>query len=163
MTTHSEATVDAVAEVTAGVVVGVDGSPQALAALRWAFEDAARRGAAVHVVRAWTLAAAAGPVAFEQGLAFGMVPSEADCEAQVRAELETVVARAKAEAGDPQVPTTLHVVHGSAVRVLLAAGEHADVLVVGHRGVGGFLGLLLGSTAEQVLRHAPCTVVVVRS
>jgi nucleotide-binding universal stress UspA family protein len=61
------------------------------------------------------------------------------------------------------VAVHLHVVHGPAAHVLLAAARHADLLVVGDRGIGGFLGLLLGSTAEQVLRHAPCAVAVVRS
>ena len=45
--------------------------------------------------------------------------------------------------------------------VAAPAAAHADMLVVGTRGAGGFLGLRMGSTADQVMRHAPCPVVVV--
>ena len=51
--------------------------------------------------------------------------------------------------------------HGPAGRRLLEASEHVDMLVIGTRGAGGFLGLHLGSTADQVVRHARCPVVVV--
>ena len=51
--------------------------------------------------------------------------------------------------------------HGAATRRLLEAAEHAELLVVGSRGAGGFRGLRFGSTADQVVRYAPCPVVVV--
>jgi nucleotide-binding universal stress UspA family protein len=51
----------------------------------------------------------------------------------------------------------------SPVQSLLAAGENADVLVLGSRGVEGFRGLLLGSTAMHVAPYAQCPVVVVHS
>jgi nucleotide-binding universal stress UspA family protein len=56
----------------------------------------------------------------------------------------------------------VHLHNGPATRTLLDAAEGADLLVVGHRGRGGWVGLRLGSSAEQVVSHAPCTVVVVR-
>jgi nucleotide-binding universal stress UspA family protein len=56
----------------------------------------------------------------------------------------------------------LHAAHAPAATALLAAAEHADLLVVGSRGIGGFAGLLLGSTSEQLVRHAHCPVLVVR-
>ncbi|MFM7493140.1 MAG: universal stress protein [Acidimicrobiaceae bacterium] len=44
---------------------------------------------------------------------------------------------------------------------MLEAAKDAELLVVGRRGHGGFMGLLLGSVAEQVAHHAPCPVVIV--
>ena len=55
----------------------------------------------------------------------------------------------------------LHVVHGQSSAALLEAAAGAEIVVVGRRGAGGFRGLLSGSTADQVVRYAPCPVVVV--
>jgi len=52
---------------------------------------------------------------------------------------------------------------GSAAEHLVAASKSADLVVVGSRGRGGFVGLLLGSVAQQVASHAACPVVVVPS
>ncbi|MEV4643565.1 universal stress protein [Saccharopolyspora sp. NPDC049357] len=51
---------------------------------------------------------------------------------------------------------------GHPVEELVSAASHAHVLIVGHRGMGGFERLLLGSVAHAVLHHAECPVVVVR-
>lgn len=142
--------------ITSGVVVGHDGSHHSDRALVWATEDAVRRGCPVHVVRAWVLSTAARDV----DVPFGTVPSYAECDAAIRRHLATTVAGHVP--GDLAVPVHQHVVHGPSAQALIAASEHADLLVVGHRGRGGFVGLVLGSTAEQVLRHASCPVVVVR-
>jgi nucleotide-binding universal stress UspA family protein len=50
---------------------------------------------------------------------------------------------------------------GPGAATLLEEAEGADLLVVGTRGVGGFRGLLVGSVADQVVKHAPCPVVIV--
>jgi nucleotide-binding universal stress UspA family protein len=54
------------------------------------------------------------------------------------------------------------VTEGPAGSVLVQAAEGADLLVVGSRGHGGFVGLLLGSVSQQCVTHAPCPVLVVR-
>ncbi len=148
--------------VTDGLVVGVDGSGSGRAALAWAWADGARRGCALHVVRAWLLSTALRDLGFAQG-----VPSYAECAEAVSNSLRADVdatASALGAVGTPAGPAQVHLheVHAPAAQTLLAAAEHADLVVVGERGRGGFVGLALGSTAEQVLRHAPCPVVVVR-
>lgn len=142
--------------ITEGLVIGHDGSHHSDRALTWAFEDAGRRGCSLHIVRAWVLSTAARDV----DVPFGTVPSYAECDAAIRSHLEKAVQRLL-PASSP-VPIYQHVVHGPSAQALIAASQRADLLVVGHRGRGGFVGLVLGSTAEQVLRHAHCPVVVIR-
>jgi nucleotide-binding universal stress UspA family protein len=59
------------------------------------------------------------------------------------------------------IAISTHVERGSASQVLMNHAKTADLLVVGRRGHGGFIGLLLGSTAAQVSNHAQCPVVIV--
>lgn len=64
-------------------------------------------------------------------------------------------------AEDPALATERLILEGSPSRVLLDASQGAALLVVGAGGRGGFLGLLLGSVASQVVNHGVCPVVVV--
>ena len=144
------------AVVDGGVVVGHDGSDHAREALVWAAELAERASWPLHVVRAWRIATAPQPASWEPGF----VPPIADYEAAVQADLEADVATvlgAERAAG-----ATCHVVHTAPAQALIEAARGADLLVVGARGRGGFAGLLLGSVSDQVTRHAPCAVTVVR-
>ena len=138
-----------------GVVVGDDGSQCAAAAVRAAAEEASMRGVPLHVVRAWSITTAVRPPDVPQGI----VPSMPEFEAAVlAAERERVAELLEGSTADVQV----HAVHSSPAKVLIEAAETADLLVVGTRGRGGFKSLLLGSVAEQCLRHAPSSVLVVR-
>jgi nucleotide-binding universal stress UspA family protein len=139
------------------VVVGVDGSPQSLRALRWAAEEARRWEAPLTLVWAWEpslvheLASAAGP------------GDEAGVERAARGAadgLDRVVADAAATLDGLAVER--RVVRGRPVSVLLQESEDAAMLVVGARGQGGFEKLLLGSVSEQCVHHATGPVVVVR-
>ena len=58
-------------------------------------------------------------------------------------------------------PVRISTVAGSAAQVLVNASRHADLLVVGHRGRGGFPSAL-GSVALRCVLHAACSVTVVR-
>lgn len=138
-----------------GIVVGHDGSPAADDALRWAIEEARLRHCPVHVVRAWVLATAIR----DTGVPYGTVPSLEECQRATERHLAESVAAVDTTG----VEVHQHVVHGPSAQALMAAAADADLLVVGERGGGGFAGLRLGSVAEQVSRHAPCTVVVVRA
>lgn len=138
-----------------GVVVGDDGSAGAAAAVRYAVEEARRRGCALHVVRAYTLLSSSRPA----DVPFGVVPSEQELGAAAAAELESRWGDLADGAG---IDVDLRPVPGRADEVLLAASRTAAVLVVGARGVGGFEALLLGSVADRVVAHAACPVLVVR-
>ena len=59
------------------------------------------------------------------------------------------------------IDTEVRVVAGVPAEELLKAGEGADLVVVGSRGVGGFSRLLLGSVSSQVVQHATCPIVVI--
>jgi nucleotide-binding universal stress UspA family protein len=61
--------------------------------------------------------------------------------------------------GDTKVTSAVE--YGSASQHLLDAAITADMVVVGRRGHGGFLGLLIGSVAEQIAHHAKCPAVIV--
>jgi nucleotide-binding universal stress UspA family protein len=145
------------AEVSGGVVVGHDGSGCAQDALTWAAALAERAGWPLHVVRSWRIASAPRPASWEPGY----VPPITDWERAVHADLQSDVTRALG--ADRAGTVTCHVVHTAPVRALIAAAEHADLLVVGSRGRGGFAGLRLGSVSDQCVHHAPCPVTVVRS
>ncbi len=138
-----------------GVVVGDDGSSAAGAAVLYALEEAARRGTTLHVVRAWTITSATRP----EGLPINVTPSLLELEEATRAEQERRVADL---IGDTGVDVQTHVVYSPSAQSLIAASQTADVVVVGSRGRGGFATLVLGSVAEQVVRHAGCPVVVTR-
>ncbi|MGH3345422.1 MAG: universal stress protein [Nocardioides sp.] len=146
--------VDVVEEVTldGGVLVGHDGSDASSEAVSWSADLAVRLDCPLHVLRAWGITTAPRPATQE----VGYVAPLSDYEAAVLEQLGRDV-DALALPGDVR----LHVVHGRSSKELLHAARGAELLVVGRRGEGGFRGLGFGSTADQVVRHAPCPVVVV--
>jgi nucleotide-binding universal stress UspA family protein len=140
------------------IVVGVDGSAGAKAALEWAVAEARLRGAKLRIAHAWHLPAAT----YGSG---GFVPPvgmtwEDDLEAAARAGLDKTVDEASELLAGLEVER--HLGEGPAATVLIRAAEGADLLVVGSRGLGGFKELLLGSVGHQCAQHAPCPVVIVR-
>ena len=80
------------------------------------------------------------------------------------ADFESLVRAAVARVAElqPQVVCEGKVIKGQAASVLLDEAEHADMIVVGSRGRGGFSSLLLGSVTQQVVHHADCPVLVAR-
>ena len=138
-----------------GVLVGDDGSIHAAGAVRAAAEEAARRGVPLHVVRAWSITSAVRPADVPPGI----VPSMLEFEA---ATLDAERQRVGELLENASVEVEVHAVHAAAAKALIEASASADLLVVGTRGRGGFRQLLLGSVAEQCIRHAPSNVLVVR-
>lgn len=144
-------------DVTGAIVVGDDGSEHSSDAVRWAARDAALRGKPLYVLRGWSMLTAPEPTT----TAPGFVPPLADFEATVREDMERAWGGLAAES--PAVEVHLQPVHGPAAQVLLEASGQAELVVVGSRGRGGFAELVLGSTADQVVRYSHCPVTVVRS
>lgn len=140
------------------IVVGVDNSDGAKAALRFALEEAKLRGARLRAVHAWHFASLGAPAieASAQPM-FGV--EFADLQRSVEASLEATLHEAIPDSGGVDVER--RVVEGTAAAALVQESRGADLLVVGSRGLGGFRGLLLGSVGQQVAHHAACPVVIV--
>lgn len=139
----------------ATVVVGVDGSKLSAKAADFAFEQAELLHARVIAVHAWS-----SPFStYENGKGELVFDNE-----DVRKASEVMIAEAMAglRADHPDIEVTLQLIPGHAARAILQEANSADLIVVGSRGRGGFAGLLLGSTSQQVLHHAPCPVAIVR-
>jgi nucleotide-binding universal stress UspA family protein len=138
------------------VVVGVDGSADSHTALSWAAKYQAATGATIRPVLSWHFPAAAGPAPV------GVAPKPISDE--VRANMQQALDKAvTAVYGNPapeKVETSVE--YGHPAQVLVDASEHADLLVVGHRGHGAFTGMLIGSVSIHCVTHAHCPVVVVR-
>lgn len=143
-------------EDTAPIVIGYDGSDFSDEALRKGLWLAAKIGAPVRIVRAWSISNAPRPTSWSPGF----VPPVEDFADAVLELVKTQTAARLAE--HPGVEVTFEVPHGAAGRELIKAADGALVLVVGSRGLGGFSGLLLGSVSDQVVEHARCDVLVIR-
>lgn len=137
------------------MVVGVDGIPVSERAVGLAFEEAALRAAPLTALMACD--------DFVHDTPDGSLRLVADWGA-VEAEEQRVPAERLAgwQERYPGVTVERAVVRGRPTRALLAAERGAQLLVVGGYGRGGFAGMLLGSTSQAVIHHAPCPLAVVR-
>jgi nucleotide-binding universal stress UspA family protein len=134
------------------IVVGVDGSEPSRRALRWAVKQATLSGAELDIVTTWEFPATYGwAPPYPQGF---------DPEADTRKALQDTVEEVLGTS--PEVPVRLTVTEGHPAPVLIAEAAGAELLVVGSRGHGAFMGMVLGSVSEYCVAHAPCPVVVVR-
>lgn len=138
-----------------GVVVGIDGSEPALAAVRAAALEAAQRGEQLRIVHAFIWAefhVNVGPVSAD-------LPGTG-----LRHNAEDLLAEAAIEATKvaPQVPVSTTLIDGAPTPVLIGESHGAALLVLGDRGLGGLSGLIVGSVAVHAAAHAHCPVLVVR-
>ncbi|HZE29868.1 MAG TPA: universal stress protein [Actinoallomurus sp.] len=136
------------------IVVGVDGSASAEAALCFGFEEAALRGRPLRAL-------------------YGYWEPEAiaACDTDARAEpeevrrmaacrLERIVAPWREKY--PYVDAETSLVMAPPRQALLEAAQGAELMVVGGRGLGGMQGLRLGAVSSAMLHQAPCSVAIVR-
>jgi nucleotide-binding universal stress UspA family protein len=138
------------------IVVGYDGSDSARTATRWALDEGARTGHPVRLayVFEWM------PAGSWLGPGPGPWPDET-ARREVAAMLDDAVA--EAAGSHPGVVVDGVVLDGPAAILLREQSERAALMVLGNRGLGGFTGLLAGSTTVTVCAHAHCPVVVVRA
>jgi nucleotide-binding universal stress UspA family protein len=144
---------------TGTVVVGVDGSLEARAALEFAMQEAARRQARLRVV----VAAAAMPEYWPIAYGIGDLPDPEEVIAETdRAARQTVDEVVSAHPEFTEVRFDIKAVAGAPGPVLVAASAGADLLVLGHRGRGALRSTLLGSVGLHCVLHASCPVTIVR-
>lgn len=130
------------------LIVGFDGSPAALIALERGISMATALGAPLRLVAAWQL-----PVQYS---GFGVV--DWSPEEFTRAMVADAVRTRFGDDVPAWFSSELH--QGGAAGVLIDASRDAQMLIVGSRGHGGFVGLLLGSVSSAVVGHSRCPVLV---
>lgn len=140
------------------IVVGVDDSEQAAAALRWALAEGVLRRTTVEVVHAWSPPVSALPF----GATLVIPVDESSIDSAARTEVDELVRTAVAELDGPGPEVQVTILPGGASVTLVDVAEGADLVVVGSHGRTGLSRLMLGSVAMAVVNHAPCPVVVVR-
>jgi nucleotide-binding universal stress UspA family protein len=137
------------------VVVGVDGSPVSEAAVAFAFEAASIREAPLTAVMSWP------DLLLDRGYHDTKIAHDwAEVEDDERRLLAQRLAGWQEKYPDVRVDRVVG--RERATRVLMRLGEQALLLVIGSHGLGGFTGMLLGSTAGTLMRHVPCPLAVVR-
>ena len=148
--TDLDATSTSVEKPTPRIVVGVDGSPASITALRHARHHASLEGLAVQAVTCWDL-----PPMYN-----GFVMLNFDDFRQGAAEiLEKAIDEAYGD--DTPEDLRLSIVGGDAREALVSLGRNSRMLVLGTRGHGPFTGFFLGSISAGCIAHATCPVLIV--
>jgi nucleotide-binding universal stress UspA family protein len=141
------------AQASGRIVVGIDGSAASTDALRWAARQAELTGSPLEVIMTWEWPASLGWSV--------PIPDDYDPETDVRQVLDAAIEAGLAE--HPGVKADPRVVNGHPAPILVDASKGADLLVIGSRGHGEFVGMLLGSVSEFCTTNAHCPVLVHRT
>jgi nucleotide-binding universal stress UspA family protein len=134
------------------IVVGFDGADSSMNALAWAVRQAVLTGSTLEVLMTW-----------EWPNSYGWavpIPDDFDPESDVRTVLDTAIAGIEAE--HPGIKVEGRLVNEHPAPALVEASKGADLLVVGSRGHGEFVGMLVGSVSEYCVTNAHCPVLVHR-
>jgi nucleotide-binding universal stress UspA family protein len=142
------------------MVVGTDGSDTASEAVRQATELAQRLGAKVHLVSAYE-PVSEGRLREERQ----QVPGDLQWMVNPREDVNNTLAGAAQGLQDAGVEVETHAREGDPADAILdvAEEEHADLIVVGNKGMTGAKRFLLGSVPNKVSHHAPCSVMIIRT
>lgn len=135
------------------IVVGIDGSAGSEAALEWAIEETLRSDAELVLVHGWTYP--------YTGARTGI--SEPRDQMRLDAMRTLEAAALKVNELAPAVRHHSIITEESPAKAIIDAAVDADLVVVGSRGHGGFVALLLGSVSRTVLQHSSRPVAVVRA
>jgi nucleotide-binding universal stress UspA family protein len=142
------------------IVVGVDGSPAAINALKWATALTERMGSTLKIVTTWDGTFVAIGLA-----AFGGVDPDTDSiESRQLVANEIQIKTLIGVFGNEPLPDwiTTAIVQGKPAEALIEASQSADLLVLGTRGHGQMVELVLGSDSAECVLHARCPVTVIR-
>ena len=135
---------------TAGIVVGIEGTVASEGALEWAIREATLRGCQLTVVHAWDFIPARDT---------GRMTEHEEKTASECMLDATVACAVRAVGESPELETRS--VKGSPARVLLAAAEGADLLVLGRAHRSGVFDIIRNSVSAECVRRATCPVVVI--
>lgn len=135
--------------MTYRIVVGVDGSEHAVAALKWALNEAECHSGTVTAVLAWQVPFLSFPGAFDR-------------EELEKAYKAFLIETVSAIAPKPAIPLETLVAEGDPTESMVEASKDASLLVLGIRGRSPFAGLLLGSVSQGAAATAHCPVVLVK-
>jgi nucleotide-binding universal stress UspA family protein len=142
------------------IVVGTDGSETAQVAVRSAIEMAKSVGATLQIVSAYE------PIS-EQRLRSEKkeVPKDLEWMVNPREEVDTTLEEAAEEARGAGIDVEIHARQGDPADAILDVAEeqHADLIVVGNKGMTGAKRFLLGSVPNKVSHHAPSSVLIIRT
>ncbi|MGA0117679.1 MAG: universal stress protein [Ilumatobacteraceae bacterium] len=130
------------------ILVGVDGSPNSAKAIDWAISFA-HSGDTVILLSAWS------PIVVPAEMATAYTFDDTGARNVLEAESK----RVSQIAANRGVSLAQHFENNDPRNALLSTS--CDMIVVGSRGYGGVMGLLLGSVADYVSRHAKVPVVIV--
>lgn len=133
------------------IVVGVDGSAASIAALRYGARIADALGAPLEAVTTWTY-----PPIMDSYTIAGWSPED-DADKLLESSIS------EAFASSPPAHLQRTVLAGPAAATLIDVSRSAGMLVLGNRGHGGFVGLLLGSVSRACVAHAKCPVLIVHA
>ncbi|TMK81642.1 MAG: universal stress protein [Actinobacteria bacterium] len=144
------------------IVVGIDGSGTARAAMLKAADLAKLTGARVHIVTASARGYLADLVAIEP-MAAGVIDALRTAEADVASASERLLERAAEEVRDFGVDVETHLVDDSPADGIVGVAESvgADLIIVGNKGMRGKKRYVLGSVPNSVAHSAPCDVTIV--
>ena len=142
---------DSPVDLTAPILLGIDGSRASEAATAWAFDEASRRAVPLVALHAWS--------------DVGVFPILGMNWRTYREKGEELLGERLAgwQEQYPDVPVERRLVCDTPARWLLEQSEHCQLVVLGSHGRGGFGGMLLGSVSSALAQSAKVPVVVVRT
>jgi nucleotide-binding universal stress UspA family protein len=141
------------ARKTGRIVAGTDGSAAATEALHWAARQAELTGSTLEIITTWDW-----PPTYGWAMPY---PTGFDPENGVQAMVEQAASDLRTR--HPALQITVRALQGHPAPSLVEASKGADLLVVGSRGHGEFVGMLIGSVSEFCATNAHCPVLVHRS
>jgi nucleotide-binding universal stress UspA family protein len=135
------------------IVVGIDGSHASIDALDWAAQEANLTHSSLEMIMTWDW-----PTTYGWALYF---PAEYNPSEGMPGILSKIADDLRTKY--PDIEITSRLVQGHPAPLLVEASKGADLLVVGSRGHGEFVGMLIGSVSEYCATNAHCPVLVHRA